>query len=172
MCKTHQFDQRSTVKIRFPFFKSNFTLIQQHWLVPSALLCSLKERRKSDCEQNRGAWLRLNVHLGTGWWVWSTHYPSACIRSPFCPKLVLQRRYLSIPSVPGLFPCCCNGLVSVSLNHNIWNGIIMNSRPHSSSVPWLPHTNCFWISIHLLCFPQVFSFHHWKINICKLEYCD
>lgn len=53
-------------------------------------------------------------------------------RSPFIPAFVLQRRYLSIPSVPGTFPHSCNDPASVSLNHNIWNGVIMNSRPHSS----------------------------------------
>lgn len=76
------------------------------------------------------------------------------------------------PPSPGLFPCHCNGPVSVSLNHNIWNGVIINSWPHSSFVPQLTHTNRLWISIHLLCLPQAFSFHHWKINVCKLQHCD
>lgn len=69
------------------------------------------------------------------------------------------------PLRPGTFPQSCNDLASVSLNYNIWNTIIMNSRPHST-LPQLAHTDHLWISIQLLCLCflslslWLFPFHH------------
>lgn len=77
----------------------------------------------------------------THWWVWS-------LCSPCVEALALQRRYLSVPFALGLLTHHCNDLASVSLNHNIWNSIVMNSWPHSAA-PQLKRTGHLWISICL-----------------------
>lgn len=89
---------------------------------------------------SEGEWKMLRTNLPTThWWVWS-------LCSPCVKALALQRRYLSVPFALGLLTHHCNDLASVSLNHNIWNIIVMNSQPHSAT-PQLKRTCHLWISI-------------------------
>lgn len=151
------------VQIRFPLVEFQSRLAQDHWICLQ--LCSAF-RAKSRMKAQTRCIFEMSLI--------STRL-LACIHSPFILTLVLQRCYLSIPFVPRTFPRLCNSPASVSLHHNIWNTVIMNSQPHSS-VPQLTYTNHLWISIHPLCLrsrlPWVFSFHHSKIRVCKLQYGD
>lgn len=127
-CVNRPFDSEFIVESDFLIFY-NQILVWPHstglFRLYKALLCR---------EEGRGGRAEWNGDFSprTGWWVWSPHRLPASVRSLFIPALALPRCYLSIPSVPGTFLRRRNGPASVSLNHNIWNYVIMNSRAHSS----------------------------------------
>lgn len=116
-------------QISSPHIKFQSCLAPDHSVLLAALL-------------SEGEWKMLWTNLPTThWWVWS-------LCSPCVEALALQRRYLSVPFALGLLTHHCNDLASVSLNHNISNSIVMNSRPHSAA-PQLKRTGHLWISICL-----------------------